>query len=80
MNPRPRPKFELGADLAQRINELTTDLDEFALTLRTRFERQSQAWRDSPEGVSIDGWIEDVSNLAQSMEDLSEKPSVVIAP
>lgn len=80
MNPRPRPKFELGGDLAQRINELTTDLDAHAVTLRTRFDRQSRAWKDSPEGVSIDGWIEDVSNLAQALEDLGERPSVVIAP
>jgi hypothetical protein len=73
---RPAPKFELGGDLARRINELTTDLDAYAETLRTRFDRQSRAWKESPEGTSTDGWIEDVSNVAQVLEDLAERPEL----
>jgi predicted transcriptional regulator len=66
--------FELPEELRERVVTLASDLSSLALEAREAFDESRENWRDSDEGVAVDGWIEEIDELAQQLENVPEVP------
>lgn len=67
-------RFALPAELAQRVAALASDLSGYLEDARAEFDTRSDRWRDSDRGVAVDGWLDDVDNLAETLEALPAEP------
>lgn len=65
----------LPDDLRQRVRELASDLSQFITDAREEFDNRSERWRDSADGVAVDGWIDEVGQVADALEDLAGGPA-----
>lgn len=63
------------ADLAQRIAELASDLTQYLSDAREEFDGKSERWRDGDTGIAVDGWLDEVGEIADALEDFVNSPT-----
>jgi len=70
------PKFELSDDVMKAVYALGSELNEALGVLRARYDRQPQWWTDIDEAVTISAWLEELDDLAGTLEDFDQRPRI----
>lgn len=65
-------EFRLSDDLAERITQLASDLASEAQELRDIWDEKSERWQDGEKGSEVDTWIDELVDLAESLDDLDK--------
>jgi hypothetical protein len=76
--PRTGPRaWQLPASLAAQVATLATDLAAYVDDRRDVYTSGRPArWRaEAPNAVPVDAWLEDLANLADTLEALPEAPA-----
>lgn len=66
--------FKLSKELAERIATLASDLRMEAQEHRDAWEEKSEKWQEGEKGSLTDGWIEELEELADNLENADEEP------
>jgi predicted transcriptional regulator len=66
--------FRLSADLTGRIATLASDLRMEAQEHRDAWDEKSEKWQEGEKGTVTDGWIEELDELADALENVSDEP------
>lgn len=66
--------FELPAEIKVMVAALASNLATYVAEARESFDETADGWRDSTTGIAVDGWIDELGNLADDLENLPEKP------
>lgn len=66
--------FKLDPDLAKRIAELESDIRAATQEFRDAWDDRSERWQESDAGTAAETWIEELDNLADSLEAVTDRP------
>lgn len=66
--------FRLDPKLVKRINELASDLSGAAEGFREAWSEESERWQEGSRGMAADTWIEELENVVDTLETVTEKP------
>jgi len=66
-------EFRLSDELAARISSLASDLGTEARELRDQWEERSERWQDGDRGTEVSAWIDELDDLAESLDSLDTK-------
>ncbi len=73
--PRTGPRaWQLPPELAALVSSLADDLNAYLDDRRDVFAGRSDKWRDSPEAVQVDGWLDDLAGTAELLSALPTEP------
>lgn len=67
-----KPEFKLPRTLNKQILALATDLNAHSEIMTRRFDRQTKTWRASDEGNEALGWLEDLDEVVEALNDFAE--------
>lgn len=69
-----RSPFKLSSDIASQVASLATDLSAHLDELRGAFDERSDKWRESDKGLAVDGWLDELGDLADALENAPIEP------
>jgi hypothetical protein len=64
----PRNPWRLPPELAAQVASLASDMAAYASEATDRYDRKSARWRESDDGTSVAGWLDEVGGLAEQLE------------
>lgn len=67
-------KFKLSPEVAEAVAKLASDLRAEAADHQSIWDDRSEKWQEGDAGSAAASWIEDLENLADELENLSEEP------
>jgi hypothetical protein len=71
---KPKFKFELPGELARRLSCLESDLRNYADEADAAWQRHGlDRWRESDEGNTVRGWVDDLYELADAVLNLPDE-------
>lgn len=73
VKPPKRVPWTMPEQLAAQVATLATDLGQYAADEREEFDQMSERWRDGDRGTAVDGWLEELGNLADELEALDHE-------
>lgn len=66
--------FRISAQLKNRIEELSTDIDAERSEMQEYWDARTETWQDSDQGNDVLTWIESLSDLVDALENLDAAP------
>jgi hypothetical protein len=68
-------KFQLSAKLFEQISTVTGALNDEIADLREAYDDRSERWREGDAGTDVAAWLDELDELAETLENLSSEPT-----
>jgi hypothetical protein len=66
--------MKVPAKLWSEIGDVKSQLEELTADLRDAWGEHSEKWQESDKGDAADTWIEELENLRDEMENITDRP------
>lgn len=67
-------QWQMPEELRAQLGAAYSALNDFLTDTRDTFDARSERWREGDTGTAVEGWLSDLDDLAESLENVDHTP------